>query len=312
MWDASLLCRLSDAARNFIHNDVVMRSIAAQQAADAEDRIVLLRFGEHSSRRRNFECTGDADQRDVFFLGTGTQQSVVGALKKTFGDERVKARDDYRKAFSDSTETAFNCWNPWLGRMLEFYFFFRSCSPHHRPKRSRDAACCVSRCKAKRGKPRLYSRFELLPLKRRRTLLEKRCSPFFLIFGRATKSKQSRFQKQALGQSHLHPLVDRLHRVLHCQRSIRDDLSRNRLRPRNQLRRRSYFIHQPNAIRFLRRDHLPRQHYLHRESLAHQPRQPLRPAISRKNSQLHLRLPQLRVIAGETHGASQSQFASAA
>src|ERR1035437_6771417 len=154
---------------------------------------------------------------------------------------------------------------------------------------------------------------DLLPsFEHRRTFFQKRRRSFLLILSGAADAKQSRLEKQPLGQSHLHAFVDRLHSVPHRQRSVGDDLSRNRFRARNQFRRRSHFIHQPNPMRFLRRDHLPGQHHLHREPLPHQPRQPLRPAVSRDNPQLHLRLPQLRVVAGKTHGASESQFAPAA
>src|ERR1019366_2427450 len=154
---------------------------------------------------------------------------------------------------------------------------------------------------------------DLLPsFEHRRTFFQKRRRSFLLILSGAADAKQSRLEKQPLGQSHLHPFVDRLHSVPHRQRSVGDDLSRNRFRARNQFRRRSHFIHQPNPMRCLRRDHPPGQHPLNRDPLPHHPRQPLRPAVSRDNPQLHLRLPQLRVVAGKTHGASESQFAPAA
>src|SRR5450631_4515263 len=124
--------------------------------------------------------------------------------------------------------------------------------------------------------PRESVATKLLSLKRRRPLLQKRRSPFLLILCSAAHAKQHRLQVESLGQSHLHPFVDGLHRILHGQRSIRNNLRHNRLRPRNQIGGRGHFIHQPNAMRLLRRDHLARQHHLHREALAHQPRQPLR------------------------------------
>src|SRR5450432_2920997 len=148
-----------------------------------------------------------------------------------------------------------------------------------------------------------------LPLKRGRPLLQKCRSPFLLIFRRASHGKKNGLQIKPLAQSHLHASVDGLHRVLHSQRSVRNNLRRNRLRPRHQLRRRGHFIDQPNAMRLLGRDHLPGQHHLHRDPLAHQPRQPLRSPIPRNNPQLHLRLPQLRVLAREAHRASKRQFA---
>ena len=65
-------------------------------------------------------------------------------------------------------------------------------------------------------------------------------------------------------------------------------------------------------MRLLRRDHLARQHHLHGNAFAHQSRQTLRPAVSGNDSQLHLRLPQLRVFAREAHGARHRNLASAA
>src|ERR1017187_6663781 len=108
----------------------------------------------------------------------------------------------------------------------------------------------------------------LLAFKPRRPFLQKRRRPFFLIFSRATDAKQRSFKKQPLGQRHLHALVDGLHRILHGQRSIRHNLRRNRLRPRNQLGSRRHLIHETNAMRLLRHNHLARQHVLHSQPFA--------------------------------------------
>src|SRR6202167_4620307 len=82
----------------------------------------------------------------------------------------------------------------------------------------------------------------LLPLKRRRPLLQKRRSAFPFIFGRAGHGEQHRLQIQPLRQGHLHALVHGLHGVLHRQRSVGDDLRRNRFRPWYQLGRNRNFI----------------------------------------------------------------------
>src|SRR6266404_3886439 len=67
----------------------------------------------------------------------------------------------------------------------------------------------------------------LLPLELGRPLLQKRRRSFLLILGSAANPKQSSLQIKSFGQRHLHPLLDRLHSVLHRQRSVCDDLSRN-------------------------------------------------------------------------------------
>src|ERR1700694_2557069 len=119
------------------------------------------------------------------------------------------------------------------GRSI-FIFSFVFLSPRLESNRRRDAACRVSGCvQTRRGKPRLFSRSCLLPLEPRSPFLQKRRGPFLLILGSAADAKQSSLQQRPFGQRHLHALVDRFHSELHRQRSVRDDLSRNRLRPRN-------------------------------------------------------------------------------
>lgn len=61
MGNASFLCGLSDAAGDFIHDHVVVRGVPAQEAAEAEDRIVFLRLGQLPRRERNFEGAGNAN-----------------------------------------------------------------------------------------------------------------------------------------------------------------------------------------------------------------------------------------------------------
>ena len=136
--------------------------------------------------------------------------------------------------------------------------------------------------------------------------------PSFLSSEAQAHGEQHRFQIQALRQRHLHAFVHRFHGVLNRERSIGDDLLRNRLGAGNEFRGGSDFIHQSDAMRFLRADHFAGEHKLHGDPFADQPRQTLRAAVARNNSQLHLGLTELRVFAGQTHGASHRDFASAA
>jgi hypothetical protein len=49
-------------------------------------------------------------------------------LKEPFRNEGVKPGDDNREAFAIGAETTFDSRYRWLGRTLEFYFFFRGLS----------------------------------------------------------------------------------------------------------------------------------------------------------------------------------------
>ena len=124
MRHASLLRGLSDAPRDFIDDDIVVRGVAADQTAKADYRIVFLRRGESASRGRNLECAGNADGRNAFGCCAAAQQSIEGASKQSFGDELVKPRDDDAKTFSGSAEIAFNRVGPKLGRRVRRRPFF--------------------------------------------------------------------------------------------------------------------------------------------------------------------------------------------
>src|ERR1700722_5910840 len=80
--DSSLLSRLADAARNLVHNDVVVRRVAAQQTADANNRMVFPSLRELARGDRDFKRTRDSNERNVFFLSARTKQSIVSTLKK--------------------------------------------------------------------------------------------------------------------------------------------------------------------------------------------------------------------------------------
>src|SRR5258708_27666392 len=125
MRHSSLLRRLPDAARDLIHNHVVMRCVAADQAAKADDGIIFPGFGKSASGQGNFERSGDADQRDVFLPCARAQQSVVSALEEPFCDEGVEARNDNRTPLSSSAKPTLDSRNRRLRRTLDFYFLFR-------------------------------------------------------------------------------------------------------------------------------------------------------------------------------------------
>ena len=108
MGHARLLRRLPDAARDFVHNNIVMGGIATDQTTEANDGIVFPGCGESASGRWNFECPGNADELDVFAGCSAAQQSVERTAKQPFRDELVKARDDNGKVLSGSAQIALN------------------------------------------------------------------------------------------------------------------------------------------------------------------------------------------------------------
>ena len=110
MGNTSFLRRLSDTARDFIHNDVIVRSVAADKASEADDGVVFFGFGERARRGGNFESAGNTDEGDVFFVDTGTEKAVESALKKAFGYKRIEAGDNKSEAFACSVEVALNRW----------------------------------------------------------------------------------------------------------------------------------------------------------------------------------------------------------
>jgi hypothetical protein len=144
---ARLLRGLPDAARNFIHNDVVVGGIAAQQATQADNRVIPPSPGESAGGHRNFECAGHTNDFDIFALCPAAQQSVACASKQPLGNELVKPGDDNAKMFSRSVEISLN--RPYLnrGRGIErrilFMIVLRDPAPPWR-NRSRTATTFTS------------------------------------------------------------------------------------------------------------------------------------------------------------------------
>src|SRR2546426_10636834 len=79
-----------------------------------------------------------------------------------------------------------------------------------------------------------------------------------------------------------------------------------------QIRGRHDLVDEADPVRLRRIDHLSGQNELHRDAFAHESRQALRAAVARRDSQLHLWLPELRVLAGDTDVARHRQLAAAA
>lgn len=90
MRNSGVLRGLADATGTFVNDDIVMRGIAAEQAAETDDGIVFSGFGKGTGGGGNFERTGYTDDVNVLLLCTGTEKRVTGALQQTFGNECIK------------------------------------------------------------------------------------------------------------------------------------------------------------------------------------------------------------------------------
>ena len=108
MGDTGFLRGLSDAAGDFVGDDIVVSGIAAEEAADADYGIVFLCFGQGTRGGGNFEGSGDADDLDIFVaIHAAANQSVDDAGKQALGDERIKTADDDRESFAVAEQIAF-------------------------------------------------------------------------------------------------------------------------------------------------------------------------------------------------------------
>src|ERR1700760_3241470 len=97
-------------------------------------------------------------------------------------------------------------------------------------------------------------RVPLPTLELRCTFLEECRSSFFLVVGGGADCEKRGFDEQAFGYARLQPFVDRLQRVLHAQRSVRNDLLQRSFGTLDQGGRRYQFVYQADAISFRRVD----------------------------------------------------------
>ncbi len=135
----------------------------------------------------------------------------------------------------------------------------------------------------------------MLPL--RLLLLRKSVHPYLLILAPKQPMEHPPLILHAFPYAQIltlvHDLLTRLNR--------NPTISRNRLRRRQRpiqalLGRRENPRSQPPLIRFLSTERPPSENQLHSLTLPNRPSQPLRPARSRYNPQLDLRLPQIRFL----------------
>ena len=142
--------------------------------------------------------------------------------------------------------------------------------------------------------------------------LEEGGRAFLLVLGCGAEAEIGSFEQQAFALARLHPLVRRLERELDGDRSVGGDLLQDCLGARDQIGGRNDLVDQPDAIGLLRADHLSGQNELQGAALADQPRQSLRSAAARNESERDFGLAELRGLHRDPDGAGHRRLAAAA
>src|SRR5215469_254187 len=149
--------------------------------------------------------------------------------------------------------------------------------------------------------------------------VEPGCAPFeegrralLLVLGRGAQPEIGGFQREALALARINSLVDRVERISDGHRRIGGDLLEDRFRTRDEVRSGNDLVDEPDAEGLLRADHPAGQNELKRAALSNEPRQPLRAAAAGKQSQLDLRLTELRMLDRDADGAGHCRLAAAA
>src|SRR5215467_1473142 len=86
------------AARGFGTNIIVMRSFAAQNAANGNQRVVFPGGGKFFCRQGQFERTGNMDHIHIFAISAPALQRIRGGGEQAVGDKAVEAADDDSEA----------------------------------------------------------------------------------------------------------------------------------------------------------------------------------------------------------------------
>src|SRR6266436_2601293 len=150
----------------------------------------------------------------------------------------------------------------------------------------------------------------LAPLELRSALRKKcRCS-FFLVFGPRANRKKGSFREQALREARIQSFVYRFDGILHADGCVGNELVEKSFNPRDQVGAWNDFIHQADAIGFLRVDDFARKNKLQCAALADQPGKTLRSAIARHYADLHFGLTEPSSFSGYSNRARHRQFTS--
>ncbi len=112
MRDAGFLRGLPYPTRDFVHDDIVVGRVAAQQATEADDGMVFSSLGEGAGGGGDFERAGNTDDGDVFIPGPGTKQSVMGAPQQPFSNKLIEPGDNDSEAIVSCVQLAGNGFLP--------------------------------------------------------------------------------------------------------------------------------------------------------------------------------------------------------
>src|SRR5271154_5035284 len=105
---SGLLLRLSDPAGDFVVNGLIVRGLAANQAAEGDDGVVLFRLGENSGGGRHLPSSGNANNLNIRLSRAAAVEAVEGAFEQPVGDDRVPAGDHDGETHSRRREIAFD------------------------------------------------------------------------------------------------------------------------------------------------------------------------------------------------------------
>jgi len=104
--DHSIDLRELYAASDLGADVVVMRGLAADDAADADDGVVLRGGGQFFRGDGDFEGAGNADDLDLTRSCSGGGERIESGSEQAIGDEAIEAADDYAKPETFGAERA--------------------------------------------------------------------------------------------------------------------------------------------------------------------------------------------------------------
>ncbi len=107
MRNSSLLRRLPNPTRNFIHDHVVMRRIAAQQTSKANNCIVLPSLRQSPRRQRNLKRPRHPHQMNVFPGSARAHQPVDSAQQQPLSDKCIEPGNGNSEALARSAQRSF-------------------------------------------------------------------------------------------------------------------------------------------------------------------------------------------------------------
>ena len=95
-------------ASSFGTDVIVVSGLAAQDAADGNERVVFAGQRQFLGNKRKFERTGHMNHGHVFTLCVRAIKSVDSGAQQSLGDETVESADNNRKAQTARAQAARN------------------------------------------------------------------------------------------------------------------------------------------------------------------------------------------------------------